>query len=130
MLKGRFSKSWSEFQDAHLGQDATKAKNGKTWMATAIDTLFKEWWKLWELRNSDRHGKDDAAKIQATKAQALRDLRLFYDTHMDKVQRRHRWLFAVPFEHRMTWTTSTILQWIHSWGPALEKSYTTALETG
>jgi hypothetical protein len=129
LLKGRFSKSWAAFQTAYMGTRATAKDNGSSWITAIIDTLFKEWWLLWEMRNQDRHGKDRAAQTQASTAQALRDLQLFYETHQHDTPPKHKWLFDTPITDRMHWRTNDIQQWLNTWAPVLQESYTTALET-
>jgi ferredoxin-thioredoxin reductase catalytic subunit len=131
ILKGRISKSWAAFQDQHLGTSKTKSKNGRTWATTVIDTFFKEWWKLWESRNQDRHGSDQASRAQALKAQALRDLQLFYDEFQGyELNEDHRWIFKRKIEERMMWRAAEILQWVQAWSKTLRKIYKTELNTG
>jgi hypothetical protein len=101
LLKGRFTKQWGEFQNAYLGSKATTCNNGTTWLTSIIDAFLKQWWQLWESRNQDRHGKDKDAQNQATKAQAIRDLQIFYDTYQDKVLPEHQYLFTISIHERM-----------------------------
>ena len=130
MLKGRFSKKWRLYQDRYLGHRATKRQNGTTWMTGLIDVMFKEWWKLWELRNSDRHGQDLATQTQASERQTLRELEQLYNDHKDKVGQTLQWLFAIPILTRQQMKMSALRQWINTWKPVIEESYKTALETG
>ena len=130
MLKGRFSHKWSEYQDCYLGAKSTKKNNGTTWMIGLIDLIFQEWWKLWELRNSDRHGHDLVTQTQAESRQTLRELTLLYETYQNQVGQTQQWLFAVPLQTRMQMRTNALRQWLNTWKPVLEKSYATALETG
>jgi hypothetical protein len=55
ILKGRFTKEWRFTQDKYLKENHihSKKKNRASWLTTVIDTLFKEWNKLWDLRNID-----------------------------------------------------------------------------
>ena len=100
-------------------------------MTKIIDTYFKEWWKLWTSRNEDRHGSNRASQAQASKAQALRDLQIFYNTYKDKpVSAEDQWILDIPIESAMTWRTDDIIRWINTKGPVLKESYTTSLETG
>jgi hypothetical protein len=41
-----------------------------------------------------------------------------------------QWLFAIPLQERLQQRYSALRQWIDGWKPIIEKSYTTALETG
>jgi hypothetical protein len=130
IIKGRFAAQWSACQHAHFGPDCNKRLNGTSWLTNVIDLIYKEWWKLWEMRNGDRHGRDLATRLQAEAAQAARELTLLYDTHSLSVVERLRWLFAIPLHTRLQWRTTDIIQWINTWKPVIEESYQTRLETG
>ena len=99
-------------------------------MTKIIDVLFKEWWKLWELRNGDRHGRDASTRATAENRQILSELIQFYENHKDTAPQRLQWLFDIPLMTRMQLQTAVIWQWLDTWKPIIEKSYTTALETG
>ena len=92
--------------------------------------IWKEWWKLWELRNGDRHGRDLATQTQAAERQTQRELQQFYDNHQHKVGQALQWLFAIPITTRQQWKISAIQQWIKTWKPVIEESYNIALDTG
>ena len=130
LLKGRISKQFAIEQNNYLGTDATGKKNGTSWLVGLIDTIFKQIWDLWDMRNKDRHGHDLQSKAQAQAAQAVRELQLFYDTHQPKAPDHLQWIFETPFEERMQWKTYAIRQWLNSWDPVLRESYSTELETG
>jgi hypothetical protein len=78
----------------------------------------------------DNHGRDINTKHQATTRQAIRELTQLYHAHKDTAAQNLQWLFDMPLGTQMQWRTFIILQWISTWKPILEKSYTTALETG
>jgi hypothetical protein len=130
IIKGRFSKSWAEFQHAHMGPNVTARKTGTAWMTKVIDVLFAEWWTLWNSRNGDRHGRDLASQREAEAFQAIRELNLLYDTHQLSVIPRLQWLFEIPLLTRMQWQPAAIRQWLNTWKPVIEESYTTQLQTG
>lgn len=131
MLKGRFSNKWTELQDHHLGDTATHRTNGQTWLTSVVDFIFQEWWKLWKLRNDDRHGRDAQTKAQLEHAQAIRELTLLYEAYSHTEDPRLSWLFDVPLATRIqTRSTSSMRQWLNQWEPVLRESYKTSLETG
>ncbi|CAB9499667.1 expressed unknown protein [Seminavis robusta] len=133
LLKGRISKQFSQEQDRYLNmkKTATKRNNGLTWLTGLIDIIYKEWWKLWDMRNQDRHGHDMRTKSQAKKAQAIRQLTQFYEAYQQEVPEHLEWLFQIPLESRMQLNTPVIIQFLNTWEPVLQEShYTTALETG
>jgi hypothetical protein len=63
ILKGRYSKQWKAIQDKHLG--VNKRVNGSSWMMNIIQAWFTDWLRLWTIQNEDRHGQDQATKLQA-----------------------------------------------------------------
>jgi hypothetical protein len=133
ILKGRFTKELRITQDKYLRENHihTKKKNGASWMTTVIDTIFKEWNTLWDLRNGDRHGRDTKTKMQAAdERQAIRECTQLYEKHKDTVTADLQYLFAIPLQERFQQKYSALRQWIDGWKPIIEKSYTTALETG
>jgi hypothetical protein len=99
-------------------------------MTTVTDTIFKVWNKLWDLRNGDRHRRDTKTKMQADERQAIRECIQLYEKHKDTVTEDLQWLFAIPLQERLQLRYSALQQWIDGWKPIIDKSYTTALETG
>ena len=130
ILKGRFAKLWSLSQDKHLGSWATVKANGSTWMIKVIEATLMEWLKLWKLRNEDRHGRDIESRRQAETRQTVQELEQFYASHDGKVTTRLQWLFRKPMEDRQEQNIGVLIQWLNTWKPIVEKSYTTALTTG
>jgi hypothetical protein len=130
IFKGRFSQTWKQVQDQYLGSRKTKRNNGQTWLTKIIDTIFKEWWRLGELRNSDRHGRDHRSKLQSETRQGIRELTQLYEAHKDNAPQHLQYLFTTPLLTRMQGNIATIRQWINRWKPILERSYRTELETG
>ena len=64
LLKGRLSTQWQQYRDAHLGSSATDKNSGLKWATMVVDSIFKSWWKLWQLRNADRLGRDSLTASQ------------------------------------------------------------------
>ena len=121
LLRGRLSQQWQLAQDRFLGNNATERTNGQTWTTTVIDFIFTHWFKLWELRNGDRHGRDSQTRAQAKNAEAIRELEQLYDKQ-DRVGIELQWLFTMPLETRKQWNTPMIRIWIEAWGGLIEKS--------
>ena len=133
MLKGRFSKLWTQTQDQHLKQHnlKTKRKNGQSWLTGLIHEMFKQWWDFWEARNDDRHGKDAQSQAQADNRQAIHELELLYAKYTStNIHPDLTWLLETTFDIRAQWPTSSIRQWLNTWEPVLQESYNTRLETG
>jgi hypothetical protein len=101
LFKGRFSQTWKQVQDQYLGPRKTKRNNGQSWLTKIINTLFQQWWILWELRNSDLHGRDNNTKIQSQSRQGMRELTQFYEAHKDSTPQHLQHLFTIPLLTRM-----------------------------
>ena len=129
VLRGRLSEEWSQHMQAHIGPHDPK-KNGQTWATTVIQTILTGWLDLWQLRNGDRHGRDKTTKAQAAKAQAVRELELIYDGHLNQILPHHNWILETPLEQRKNLRTHALRLWINCFKPVLEESYKTRLETG
>ena len=129
ILRGRFSEEWAKYQQAHLGQYDPK-KNGQTWATTVIQSILTGWLDLWNLRNGDRHGRDNTTRAQAEKVQAVRELEQIYDGYLDQIMPRHNWILTTPLEQRKNLRTHALRLWINCFKPVLEESYKERLETG
>ena len=99
-------------------------------MIQLIESIFREWLKLWKLRNEDRHGRDVESQRHAETRQTIRELDQFYAAHNGIVTMRLQWLFEVPLEERREQNIGIIIQWLNTWKPIVDKSYNTALTTG
>ena len=128
MLKGRFSSRWSRRQQAHMGAFNPKA-NGETWLTSVIQFILEQWFKVWEIRNEDRHGRDQQTKAQLRRDQALRELEQLY-TYQGEVLPRHNWILQIPLDQRQHLKTYTIRAFINCYKPVLEESYKERLATG
>ena len=129
LLKGRAAKSWGALHQIHLGQRATHRNNGSTWITNIVTCVFQEWWKLWMLRNNDRHGRDAATSAEAARRQAIREIHLLYENHQSMPQ-NCQFYFARPLEEKQQWTTSTMRIWINLVQHATQRGHQTQLETG
>jgi hypothetical protein len=71
--------------------------------------VLSEWIKLWTLRNDDRHGRDQATRLQAENRQVICKLHQFYENHDGRVPKRLRRLFEEPITTRLEWRTASIV---------------------
>ena len=122
-LKGRWSKEWGRLQEEHLKATGRRTErcNGDAWATNMITTIWTDWFELWEMRNGDRHGKTDAEKNEAVKAQLVREVEELYksagDVHPDDVD-----IFEMPIEELTAKTASSIFSWKANWEPAIRMS--------
>ena len=132
ILMGRLSSQWQQHQQSHLAStnQATAKNNGLTWATDLASLIFKQWWKLWELRNGDRHGQDMISRAEAQKRQAIREMHQLYELK-DTVLPQYQWILSNPIESKLHWPASVIRAWISNYRPLLEEEgYQTRLETG
>jgi hypothetical protein len=140
VLKGRFSVEWAKAQSTFAKRAHHSHCDGREWTTCMADFMLAQWWKLWTLRNEDRHGRDYTSHLQAVNRQALRELEQFYERYSMIVPQQLGWLFDIPLSTRQQWPTNIIRQWLNTWIPTLDallldartddESYSTALETG
>ena len=77
MFNGRFSTRWAHLQEAYyrrLPKDQrTKAMTGDKWLSNIIGAIWQGWFLVWEQRNNDLHGSDEATKREAQRRVAERE---------------------------------------------------------
>ena len=145
LMRGRFGQAWNSHGRTRPGTAGQKHGN---WTTEIITFIFEQWWKLWELRNQDRHGRDYATRLQAQALQVTHELQTFYADYAGKVPQTINWLFDTTIETHRDRSTAATRQWLNTWRPIVEAMiatgdnpegdpnnpenypYTTALETG
>ena len=145
LMRGRFGLAWNSHSRT---QPATTGHKKGRWTTEVISFIFDQWWKLWEVRNQDRHGRNLATRQQARAVQVSHELTMFYDDYADKVPQSLRWIFDTTVETHRDRPTAATRQWLNTWRPIVEAAmtsgenpdgdptnpenypYTTALETG
>jgi hypothetical protein len=68
--------------------------------------------------------------MQADEQQTIRECIQLYEKNKDTVTEDLQWLLAIPLQQRLQLRYSALWQSINRWKSIIEKSYTTALETG
>jgi hypothetical protein len=129
LFKGRISKQWIARQRTHIGDNSTKKKNAMNWATQVIDYFYTQWFKVWDERNLDRHGKDYQEQANKLKDQAYREMTHLY-TFEPTVPDDIRWLFITPLEECLQWPLYRMRAWISNWETIITKEYATQLETG
>lgn len=103
MIKGQFSKKWAIAQDRqHLKilKNVDSKCSGPTW-ATEMTTACCNWpWELWELRNSELHGKDKETKKLANREKVMREIKALHSIR-DEVLPKHQDAFMDAFEEHI-----------------------------
>ena len=129
LLKGRLASEWMKHQKEYLGERSTDRKNANTWATGIITTIFQQWLDLWKLRNGDRHGRDYKTQAEAAKQQAVREIEQLYE-YKGQLLPQHEWILATPLEQQRSKRTYVLRAFISNFGPIIEESYKTRLETG
>ena len=129
LFKGRMSRQWVDRQRDYIGANSTKKKNAMNWATQVIDYFYKQWFKVWDLRNLDRHGRDHQERSNKLKDQAYREMAHLY-TYEPTVPEDIRWLFTTPLEDCLQWPLYRMRAWISNWETIITKEYATQLETG
>ena len=143
-MQGRFGWAWNTHKRMQPSQ-TTRLKG--QWTTEVIFFIWDQWWKLWDMRNSNRHGRDLATRLQAQELQLEHKIQTFYDDYANKVPQHLGWLFDTTIETHRSRPTVATRQWLNTWKPIVENAfaeenpegdpnnpenypYTTALETG
>ena len=143
-MQGRFEWAWNTHKRTQPSQ-TTKLKG--QWTTKVIFFIWDQWWKLWDMRNSDRHGRDLTMRLQAQELQLEHEIQRFYDYYANKVPQHLEWLFNTTIETHRRRPTAATRQWLNTWKPIIENAvaaenpkgdpnnpenypYNTALETG
>ena len=79
-----------------------------------INTLWGEWFKMWEDQNQDRHGSDAASRAQAQKKQALRELSQLYDWK-PFISPANAKIFSTPLAEMQAKPMYQIIHFINQW---------------
>jgi hypothetical protein len=130
ILKGRLALHWKSTQDKYLGSRRTNKANGDSWMKTVIVELLQIFLKLWNLRNEDRHGRDEATQAQAVERQTIREAVQFHAAYAGRVHDDDKWIFTKPIQERLQDAIGNIRIWLNHWKPIIKRGYKTQLETG
>ena len=129
LFKGRMSKQWVERQAEYLGATATTKNNSMTWATSVIAYFFTHWFKVWDERNLDRHGRDYQERSNKLKDTAHREMAHLYTFEM-YMPNNMRWIFGTPLEECLQWPLFRMRSWISNWETIIEKEYATQLEMG
>ena len=144
IMQGRLGWAWQTHARTQPDKSGTKGN----WTSEVISFIFNNWWKLWESRNQDRHGRDLATRIQTQALQTDRELAMFYEEFSGQVPQELSWILDTSLETHRKRPTAATRQWLNTWRPIVEDTvkvnrnpegdpnnpenypYSTALETG
>ena len=121
LLKGRLATQWQVKQQEYLGARSDEKNNGQTWATKVVAKLLEQWLDLWNLRNSDRHGRDTKSKEDAAKRQSIRELCQLYE-QKDNIPANYQWIFARPLETCLQWPAYMIRAFVNAYQPIISRT--------
>jgi hypothetical protein len=118
MFNGRFSVEWSRLQDDHyarqrLQRGTNDRRSGHRWQIKLICLIWKEWIKLWKMRNEELHGRDTATRAINERRDIEGALRAVYEQRNHFEPRVQELLLREEHEHMqcplwVTWNWLTV----------------------
>ncbi|KAI2495435.1 hypothetical protein MHU86_19067 [Fragilaria crotonensis] len=110
-INGRFSAEWSRIQDDHYARLRSQRgtqdrRSGHRWQTKLICLIWKEWQKLWKIRNEELHGSDAADRAMREKREISAQLREVYGKRLN-MNRVRELLLREEHEHmhKPLWVT-------------------------
>ena len=95
LYRARWTREWVHLQDDYKSRhrhDFATGLPGPSWVLGAGRLLIDQWLQLWKLRNSQRHGRDQATHAQTRQQVATSELHELY-SYRDRVCPADRSLF-------------------------------------
>jgi hypothetical protein len=115
LLKGHFSKQWTQIQDRHLLDDTdidNEKQSGHRWLK--LLTLHHIWthlWKVWLNRNDDLHGRENDEK-ERKRIEQLRFSVLALCSERDLLLACGKPMFDMPIDERMNLKSGELSTWV------------------
>jgi hypothetical protein len=109
LLKGRFSKQWTQIQDQHLLDDIdidNEKQSGDRWLKLTLHHTWTHLWKVWINRNDDRHGGENDEKEQLR----FRVLALY--SKRDLLLTCDKPIFDMPIDERIKLKSGELSTWV------------------
>jgi hypothetical protein len=130
VYKGRWSKEWSRLQTLHERCHHTKERPS-SWIVGLGRLMIDQWYKVWKLRNEQRHGKDSETQSKRRSEVLRSELTELYE-YKNKVCPSDATIFheSVNDHFNKHPNLETIASWIHMHRDAIEASATQAARLG
>ena len=124
LLHGRAVLAWRQTVTTNHTQNdrALRDSNETTWVTNMLDTIWTEWFKVWEARNEFVHGKTMTEKQERKRAEIEQKIRTIY-MNKDKYLPQERLMLDGDVEEFIQTRGHTALaNWERVWGPLFAKS--------
>jgi hypothetical protein len=122
IFRGRFSTQWSTLQHRHLKQHewVTPYRHGRSWTSFTSKHFLSKWIDLWDLRNGERHGKDDTTRRALLTERVHQKLQQLYTLRLRVLPIHRKHFFASVAEHIQEQPSLTNMEnWINSFKTAM-----------
>ena len=134
LFRGRWTKEWKQCQYrwARSRPIPNAVEVANKWVHLQSRTMLDQWWKLWKLRNEERHGWDTASREARQRPVIQSKLEELY-SYRDKMMQVDTDVFPYPTAqaHMEAQQSLTSLQeWCMDNGPAIRASCTQAQKLG
>jgi hypothetical protein len=103
LLKGRFSKQWTQIQDQHPLDDTdidNEKQSGDRWLKLTLHHIWTHLWTVWLKRNDDLHGRQNDEK-EGKRIEQLRFRVLALCSKRDLLLACDKPIFDMPIDERM-----------------------------
>jgi hypothetical protein len=125
LFQGRLSNEWARLQDVYLRRihSTANSKSGLLWTTSIITTIWKEFFLMWDARNTAVHGKDSTSRHIARINRATIEIKHLHKKQPD-VLATDRDLFigdtpAAVDQWIQTHTATHIENWLRVWKPVI-----------
>ena len=124
LFRGRWSSEWRLLHNQYIQEHPSEQSlAGTSWVTQLGQRLLNAWFDVWDTRNQERHGKDEAERKEKRREFILRQLEALYQLK-HRVIPAHRHLFLSDAKSHLESTTvlDSLEDWIHIFGPAIHAS--------
>ena len=124
LLHGRAVRAWRQtLAPKHTPYDgARQDSNETTWVTNVLDTIWTEWFKVWEARNEFVHGKTKTEKQERKQTEIEQKIRRIYERKDKYMPSEQRLLEDSAEEFIKTKGYTALANWERVWGPLFVKS--------
>lgn len=131
IYQGRWSNAWSQLQDQYSSPNGSVQISGSLWILQAGRTLIDQWYKVWEMRNKDRHRRDNE-QLQKQRATLIHcELRRLYNLRPQMCPVDRRIFYESAGSHIQRHPSIDQLEdWINTFRPAIMASIDQATQLG
>ena len=124
LLHSQAVRAWRQTVTPQHTQQHSKTKDSAetTWVTNMLDTIWAEWFKVWEARNEFVHGKTMMEKQERKQAEIKQKIRTIYKNKEKYLPLEQRLLGDNVEEFIKTKGYTALANWERVWGPLFAKS--------